>query len=120
VNAFEQLASTLSRLQAPAVRPSQAGSRAPAASRTARIRQIVADRGPINAQSIALELDEDNVDSGRIAALLANDIRKGRIERVASGYRLVDDFDEQMQAELADAMKLLRRHGYMIIRRSDA
>lgn len=112
---FDQMAETLARLRRPLVQAERT-SRCVSVSRTERIRQIVKEQGPISALAIACELDEDTIDSGRVAALLAADIRKGRIERVAAGYRLVDDYDTRLAAELQEAAALLRRHGWRVTR----
>lgn len=95
----------------PQVRAAESTERAP--SLTERIRAMIKDQGPLTAQQISVALDVPGA-SGRVWALLKNDIRLGRIVAREGQFHWSWAYDVQMQTKLRDAAKLLRRHGYAV------
>ena len=95
----------------PQVRAAEPTERAP--SLTERIRAMIKDQGPLTAQQISVALDVPGA-SGRVWALLKNDIRLGRIVAREGQFHWSWAYDVQMQTKLRDAAKLLRRHGYAV------
>lgn len=81
-------------------------------SKTEAIRALLR-AGPRTALSIAVELDIPE-GSGRVAALLKGDLHKGSVVMVDGRYQINDDYDAQLQRELAQAAALLRRHGWSV------
>jgi hypothetical protein len=77
---------------------------------TEAIRDLLRKSGPKNALAIAVILDLP--DSGRVAALLKGDLRKGSVQLVGGRYQINDDYDAQLARELSQAAALLRRHGW--------
>ena len=95
----------------PQVRAAEPTERAP--SLTERIRAMIKDQGPLTAQQISVALDVPGA-SGRVWALLKNDIRLGGIVAREGQFHWSWAYDVQMQTKLRDAAKLLRRHGYAV------
>jgi len=95
----------------PQVRTAEPGERTP--SLTESIRAMIKIQGPLTAQQISLALDVPG-SSGRVWALLKNDIRLGRIVAREGQFHWSWAYDVQMQTKLRDAAKLLRRHGYVV------
>ncbi len=95
----------------PQVREAEPTERTP--SLTERIRAMIKVQGPLTAQQISVALDVPGA-SGRVWALLKNDIRLGRIVAREGQFHWSWAYDVQMQTKLRDAAKLLRRHGYVV------
>lgn len=92
--------------------PASAASRtAPAETKTGRIRQLL-ERGPMRAVEICMEVELP--DTGRVYALLKNDLRSGRISFHDGRFAISDSFDVALQRQLDEAARLLRRHGYAV------
>lgn len=93
-------------------RPPTPGQCPAGMTRTEAIRDLLRTTGPRNALAIAIELDLP--DSGRVAALLKDDLRKGAVRLVHGRYEINSDFDAQILRELNQAAALLRRHGWSV------
>ena len=81
-------------------------------TRTEAIRDLLRTSGPHNALAIAVILELP--DSGRVAALLKEDLRKGAVRLVDGRYEINDLFDARQRRELTQAAALLRRHGWKV------
>lgn len=85
-------------------------------SRTEQIRELVRISGPLSAKAIALQLELERTDL--VSALLKVDLQKERVRRIGPLYEWNHGYDEAQARELAAAVRLLRRHGYTVRRRS--
>jgi len=81
-------------------------------TRTEAIRDLLRTSGPKNALAIAVILELP--DSGRVAALLKEDLRKGAVRLVDGRYEINPDYDAQLLRDLNQAAALLRRHGWKV------
>ncbi len=115
ITAFTFMAHQLVRDVLPARTPVQRPGRA--ASKTSAIRDLLREQGPLTSQVIAVELGLDR--PALVGALLKHDLAIGRIVRRGDCYALSDSWEESYHQEVADAIKLLRRQGYLV-QRADA
>lgn len=109
---FSIMVSDLVRSQWPTVPPVARQNAEKALNRTESIRQLLREQGPMRSSQIATAVDLDKI--SLVGALLKADIRRGRVTRVDEKYAWNHDHDEQLAAEIAAAVILLRRHGYAV------
>lgn len=92
-----------------------AHAQAPKVTLTDRIRAFIRDAGPVSAARIALELDVPG-DVGRVYALLKADIQRGQIHFAGGTYQWSESYDRELDAQLKAAARLLRRHGFSVVK----
>ena len=86
-------------------------------NRTDRMRRLLAT-GPAGARELAACA---GVTSAMVGALLKADLRIGRVVRTVLrdgrvGYQLSQEYDAQAREAIVDAIALLKRHGFKVIR----
>lgn len=109
---FSIMASALARPQWPTVSPVPRQNSKKALNRTESIRQLLREQGPMRSFQIATAVDLGS--PSLVSALLKADLKAGRVTRVDERYAWNHDHDEQLDAEIAAAVRLLRRHGYAV------
>lgn len=88
--------------------------RDPGASRTESIRQLLRERGSMSALAVALELELPS--PSLVGALLKADLHAGRAFHRGGEYHWDHTYDEQLAREIAEAIHLLKKHGYSVER----
>lgn len=88
----------------------------PAGTRVGAMRAALR-RGPQSSRDLAAAA---GVTTALVVPLLKSDLACGRVERFGRLYRLSDCWDADLQARLADAQTLLKRHGYQVTKASAA
>lgn len=83
--------------------------------RTEQIRSLLRASGPLRAGQIATHLDIER--PALVYALLKNDIVRGRVTSDNGLYSWNHDYERSEMRELARAVKLLRRHGYTVVKK---
>lgn len=122
MSAMAQMAGTLSGSAfAWRATPNEARPAPNAQSRTGSIRALLQSKGALTAADIAIALEIEG-GGARVSALLKNDLRSGRVQRLlGSGpgqYVLSQSFDADLQESLIAAAALLRRNGYTVRRKT--
>lgn len=84
-------------------------------TKTDQMRQYLRQRGRATAADLAIEADLCG-STGNVYALLKNDIAKGAIELRGQHYIWVDSFDAEKQRRIQEAIRILRRAGYTVIK----
>jgi predicted ArsR family transcriptional regulator len=112
MNPFQQLMGYGSP-EAPALRTISANGTPRTMSRTQAMRMHLIEHGSATAHTLCVLIDLDS-DSGRVGALLKNDIAKGRIYHRGNRYHWCSVKEQALAADIERAVKLLKRNGYTV------
>lgn len=81
-------------------------------SKAQTLRHLLQTHGRLTARQLATMADLEA--SALVGALLKNDVGLGRVKFDGVAYCWHDQFDEKLRASIAEAITLLRRHGYKV------
>lgn len=107
-----QMASVLARPAFPAYRRHTHEEARPL-SRSERIRELLRERGPLDSHDICENVDFD-LEPKTVSALLKADLLTGRVLRRDGRYEWNAEYSAKLGRQLSEAVKLLRRHGYLV------
>lgn len=114
-SSFSWMAASLDRLpRAPWPMGRETAAPEARGSRTEQIRQLLRERGALTAVAIAVELDLTS--ASLVGALLKADLHAGRAFHQDGHYHWNQAFDEQQARAIAEAINLLKKHGYSVER----
>jgi hypothetical protein len=83
-------------------------------SKTDKMRQYLREHGPANCHTLAME--GEVVSTSLVGSLLKGDLARGRIvfDPQRGLYEWNPAFDERLQADIDQAVALLKRHGWKV------
>jgi hypothetical protein len=81
-------------------------------TKTQQLRDLIQQHGRMRAGELAERVDLAN--GGLVGGLLKNDIALGRVRFDGACYCWNEDYDERLGESIADAIALLRRHGFRV------
>jgi hypothetical protein len=81
-------------------------------TRTQQLRDLIREHGQLNAAQLAVMAGLES--SALVGGLLKHDLHLGRVKFDGVGYLWNDDYNERLGEAIADAIALLRRHGYVV------
>ena len=114
MNPFTQMAGVLAR-PGFSVAPSVRKHRAAGTTRTDMIRDLLREAPrKLSAAEIAFDLDLPS--SCTVWLLMKYDMQKGRVLLADGFYRWNHEYDSQEAEEVRDAVKLLKKHGYKVVK----
>lgn len=113
MNPFIQMATALAKQASFPTAPAIRKHRSSEPTRTDCIRNLLRESTrPLIAAEIAFDLDLPS--SCTVWLLMKYDMQKGRVLLSDGFYTWNHEYDTQEAAELRDAVKLLRKHGYKV------
>jgi hypothetical protein len=86
----------------------------PILGKAERVRRLLANRGPMSAAAICIEVEYPN--TGLVSASLKHDLAIGRITCTNGLYEINPDYDAELHERIKQAKSLLARHGYSVKR----
>lgn len=83
-------------------------------TKAGKVRRLLRERGPLTAAEICMEVDIAS--TALVMPVLKHDLTRGAIVQNAGRDEWNPAFDEQLQADISQAVALLKRNGYEVRR----